>query len=510
MKGGFSRLIGLRGLSKRSLTTVANPTETYTSDYSAAKPFNEIPKLSTLKTLWDFTVDSKKKLQIDKVLEEYFDEKGPMIRMSIPGAQDRVFIRDPEHMRQVMQKDGKNPIEPGFDHFVYYRKKIRKDLFSDTAGLLGNHGEEWYDVRSKVQQSMLRPKSAMFYIDDIEQISAELNDLINSTIDKKGEVDDLLDIVNRWSLESIVAIFLDMRIHCLDKDLPSNSDAQEFVKAVKTITGVEANDMATIPIWKYITTPGYKRFDEASVTVHRISKKFVEEAMSKSETFKEKPDEELSVLQKLIKKCGKNSQIPLVMSQDAITAGVDTTGTTAAFLLLDLAKNPDKQEILFQEIKSIIGDEPITESKLNQMKYLKAFLHESQRLNPAVFGFSRTTQKDMVIGGYQIPKGTWAFYPFIIPMRDPKQFSDPEKFLPERWMRGCPAQHSAHPFATLVFAHGARMCIGRRFAELECYILAIKILQRYKLEYHYEHVGLATEFVNKPDKKIKMRFLSRN
>ena len=49
-----------------------------------------------------------------------------------------------------MQNDGKSPIEPGFDHMIYYRNKIRKDLFSETAGLLGNHGEEWYDVRSKV------------------------------------------------------------------------------------------------------------------------------------------------------------------------------------------------------------------------------------------------------------------------------------------------------------------------------------------------------------------------
>ena len=158
---------------------------------------------------------------------------------------------------------------------------------------------------------MLRPKSAMFYIGDIEQISTELNDLINATVDKQGEVDDLLDLVNRWSLESIIAIFLDMRIHCLDKDLPSDSDAQEFVKAVKIITGVEGNEMATLPIWKYITTPSYKRFDEASMTVHRISKKFVDEALAKSESFKDKSDDELSVLQKLIKKCGKNSQIPL-------------------------------------------------------------------------------------------------------------------------------------------------------------------------------------------------------
>ena len=39
------------------------------------------------------------------------------------------------------------------------------------------------------------------------------------------------------------------------------------------------------------------------------------------------------------------------MSQDAILAGVDTTGTTAAFLLLDLARNPDQQEELWREVR---------------------------------------------------------------------------------------------------------------------------------------------------------------
>ena len=66
------------------------------------------------------------------------------------------------------------------------------------------------------------------------------------------------------------------------------------------------------------------------------------------------------------------------MSQDAIMAGVDTTGTTAAFLLLDLAKNPDKQETLFQEIKTNIGDGPTSESQLNKMKEsgIAVFGHE--------------------------------------------------------------------------------------------------------------------------------------
>ena len=358
---------------------------------------------------------------------------------------------------------------------------------------------------------MMRPKSAMFYINDIEAISVDLSELIFQSIDDNQEVDDLLDLINRWSLESITAIFLDMRINCLRKDLPEDSDEIKFVNAVKVVTGHEGNDIALgIPTWKFFSTPTFRKFDEASIEIHKISKNLIDKTVAEMEKIGAKPDDELSVLQKLIKRCPPNSQIPLVMSQDALMAGVDTTGTTAAFFLLDLARNPDKQETLYQEIKDVIGDGGITERKLNQMKYLKACLHESQRLNPAVFGSSRTTQTDMVLEGYHIPKGVWVNYCIMLAMRNPKQFLEPTKYQPERWLRGCPTHHKAHPFATAIFSHGPRMCIGRRFAELECYILAIKMLQKFKLEYHHEHVGVATEFVNKPDKNIKMRFISRN
>ena len=57
---------------------------------------------------------------------------------------------------------------------------------------------------------MMRPKSAMFYINDIEAISCDLSDLILQSMDDNQEVDDLLELINRWSLESITAIFLDI------------------------------------------------------------------------------------------------------------------------------------------------------------------------------------------------------------------------------------------------------------------------------------------------------------
>ena len=73
---------------------------------------------------------------------------------------------------------------------------------------------------------MLRPKSAMSYIEDIEQISSEFLDLIEDSLNDKKEVDDLLELVNMFSLEAIVIIFLDKRLYCLQKNLPENSDAK--------------------------------------------------------------------------------------------------------------------------------------------------------------------------------------------------------------------------------------------------------------------------------------------
>ena len=66
-----------------------------------------------------------------------------------------------------------------------------------------------------------------------------------------------------------------------------------------------------------------------------------------------------------------------------------------------------------------------------------------------------------------------------------------------------------NPFAAIPFGFGPRMCIGRRFAELEVQVLVVKLLQKFKIEYHHEPVGIATPFLVKPDREIKMKFSPR-
>ena len=56
--------------------------------------------------------------------------------------------------------------------------QVRADLYKTTKGIVGSHGQGWYEVRSFVQQDMMRPRSAMFYIDTIDATSQQLGCLL--------------------------------------------------------------------------------------------------------------------------------------------------------------------------------------------------------------------------------------------------------------------------------------------------------------------------------------------
>ena len=164
-----------------------------------------------------------------------------------------------------------------------------------------------------------------------------------------------------------------------------------------------------------------------------------------------------TVIGKLVARCGKDSAVPLIMGMDSVIAGIDTTGASAAFLLYHLATNPDKQENLYQEICDTIGPSGhLTESDLAKMRYMKAVQMESQRIQPSVWGTSRMFDKDLIINGYKIPAGTTVVRVGAFSSMDPENFREPEKFLPERWLRNHPDRHTADSFANLPFGHGAR------------------------------------------------------
>lgn len=91
-----------------------------------------------------------------------------------------------------------------------------------------------------------------------------------------------------------------------------------------------------------------------------------------------------------------------------------------------------------------------------------------------VIGNGRTLQEDTVICGYQIPKGIQVVFPTIVTGSMEQYCQNAGEFKPERWMKSAD-NDAIHPFASLPYGYGARMCLGRRFADLEMQILLAKV-----------------------------------
>lgn len=76
---------------------------------------------------------------------------------------------------------------------------------------------------------------------------------------------------------------------------------------------------------------------------------------------------------------------------------------------------------------------------------------------------------------------------------------DPDKFCPERWTRNGREYEKIHPCASRPFGHGPRMCVGRSFAELELYVLLVKLVQRFRVTWPHKDMGAETWLITRPD-----------
>ena len=181
------------------------------------QPFSAIPLApGAVPLLGHMPFMAKKETQ--ERLHEAFDnlrkKAGDVYRLSIPGEPGFVAIFQPEHVKTLYSVDGRIPNLPGFDPFEYIRKNAMKDRYMIT-GLI-NNSEDWYTVRHQVQQDMMRPKSALYYIDEMEDIANELTNKIADSKGKDGKgIRDIHPLVQEYALEAVGCVFLNARLGAL-------------------------------------------------------------------------------------------------------------------------------------------------------------------------------------------------------------------------------------------------------------------------------------------------------
>ncbi|KAI0928018.1 hypothetical protein AcW2_004165 [Taiwanofungus camphoratus] len=136
-----------------------------------------------------------------------------------------------------------------------------------------------------------------------------------------------------------------------------------------------------------------------------------------------------------------------------VLAATDTTSSVLAQILQHLARHPDKQERLRNEIMQARRDGDVPYDELMRLPYLDAVVRETLRLNPPASLVSRQLQKDTVaplsppIRGVDgtmmheihISKGTVVFIGVLASNRNKAVWGDDAlEWKPERWLSPLP------------------------------------------------------------------------
>jgi cytochrome P450 len=162
-------------------------------------------------------------------------------------------------------------------------------------------------------------------------------------------------------------------------------------------------------------------------------------------------------------------------------AGHDTSTSTVTFALHELARHPDVLERLYEEQDRVLGGEPPTIDQLErELPYLEMVVDEVLRLYPPAWIGPRRAVRDFEFGDYRVPRGAYVAYVSWASHRIPEVFAEPEAFVPERFAR---ERKAALPRGAYVpFGGGQRVCIGKRFGQLEVKLVTTMFLQRLRAD----------------------------
>ena len=145
-------------------------------------------------------------------------------------------------------------------------------------------------------------------------------------------------------------------------------------------------------------------------------------------------------------------------------AGLDTVGSTCAFMLYALLKHPDLLDRMTAEADAGFAHGTLSAEAVRRLDVTHRVALETLRMYPIAPAITRTVSNTFDFAGYTIPAGETVIVATTVPHHLPQYFPEPgrfdiERYTPER-------REHRQPGVFVPFGAGSHVCLGAGFAEV--------------------------------------------
>lgn len=345
---------------------------------------------------------------------------------------------------------------------AFVKDKITTRLkYSLGDGLLTSGGEHWKRQRRLIAPSMKKGRMA-HYADTMVACTREAMDTW-----RDGERD-----VHR----DMMAMALEIAARTMFGASVDPEQGRVVGEVIEEVMGEFIRDARSwrriLPEW--VPTQGRLRSQRAIQRVDHLMFGMIQQARA------DRSDSENLLRVLLDAKDEDGSEMSdLQVRDEAVTmfvAGHETTALALSYAMHCLAHEPDAQARLHRELDEVLGDRLPTAQDVPRLVWTQAIVQEVLRLYPPAWTIGREAAEPVEIAGWRLEKGDQVLTPQWLVHHDPRWFSDPRAFRPERWLDGL--KDRLPRFAYFPFGGGARTCVGNHFALLEAQLALATIFQR--------------------------------
>ncbi|GAB4841455.1 hypothetical protein Ancab_039709 [Ancistrocladus abbreviatus] len=370
--------------------------------------------------------------------------------------------------------------------------------YNYAAFAFSAYGPYWRDVRKLVTVELLSTRRLEtlkhLLVSEVDTFVTDLHAMCDGQNDAATKV-DMGEMLHHLTINVISKLVARKRYFGNIED-GNDEEAQKIRRVIKEFNHVAwsnvLSDLFPFSFLEWLDPQGLiKLMKRIAKDIDSIIQGWIDEHRQKKRLVNEMETEQdfIDLMQSVLEKGAITSEYTnetIIKStiEILILAGTDTMAIAMTWLLSLLLNDGHALMCVQEELDQKVGRERwVEESDIQSLIYLQAVIKETLRLYPpGPFGAQHESIEDCKVLGYHIPKGTAVMVNIWKLHRDPRVWTSPDKFIPERFLTSqATFDLSGRHFELIPFGSGRRSCPGITLAQQVLHLTMARLLQGFNL-----------------------------